>query len=145
MKNKKKLYIFLSILLSIFCITIVKKSFENDTFSAIKIGDYILKNGLDFVEHFNFNDLIYHNARWLFNVIMALLYNNFNFLGIYIFTIFNSIILGLIMFNISYKHTKNILVAFFITLISMELVGPNLVARAQTPSYILLFLEVKND
>ena len=142
MKNKKKLYIFLSILLSIFCITIVKKSFENDTFSAIKIGDYILKNGLDFVEHFNFNDLIYHNARWLFNVIMALLYNNFNFLGIYIFTIFNSIILGLIMFNISYKHTKNILVAFFITLISMELVGPNLVARAQTPSYILLFLEV---
>lgn len=141
MKNKK-IYILFSVLLAIFSSTIVIKTLQNDTFSAIKIGDYILHNGIDFVEHFNFNDLVHHNARWLFNVILALIYNKFDFLGIYIFTIINSVILGLLMFNISFKHTKNILVSFLITFISMELVGPNIVARAQTLSYILLFLEV---
>ena len=141
MKNKK-IYILFSILIAIFCITLVSKTIPNDTFSSIKIGDYILHNGIDFVEHFNFNELVYHNARWLFNVIMTLIYNKFNFFGIYIFTIINSIILGLIMFNASYKRTKNLLVSFLITLISMEFAGTAIVPRAQTISYILLLLEI---
>lgn len=142
MKNKKKIYIIFSILLAIFCTSVVRKTFENDTFSAIKIGDYIIHNGIDFVEHFNFNNLEYHNARWLFNVIVAFIYNNTDFLGVYIFSIINCIILGLIMFNVSLKHTKNHLLSFVITVISIEFIGSSIVARAQTLSYILLFLEV---
>ena len=141
MKNKR-IYVLFSVLLVIFCSTIIIKPFQNDTFSAVKIGDYILHNGIDFVEHFNFNELVHHNARWLFNVIIAFIYNRFNYLGIYVFIIINSIILGLIMFNTTLKHTKNQLISFVITIISMELIGSAMVARAQTISYILLFLEV---
>lgn len=141
MKNKK-IYILFSILIAFFCFTIVIKTLSNDTFSAIKIGDYILHNGLDFVEHFNFNELSYHNARWLFNIIIAFIYNKFDFLGVYIFTIVNSIALGLVIFNSLYKRNKNILLSFLITIISMEFAGNFIVARAQTVSYLLLFLVV---
>ena len=141
MKNKK-IYILFSILLSFFCFTIISKTLQNDTYSAIKIGDYIIHNGIDFVEHFNFNELVHHNARWLFNVILAFIYNKFDFFGVYIFTVINSIVLGLIMFNTLLKKNKNILISFLITLISMELVSTAICARAQTISYILLFLEV---
>lgn len=141
MKNKK-IYILFSILIAIFCFTIITKTLPNDTYSAIKIGDYILHHGVDFVEHFNFNDLTYHNARWLFNVIIAFIYNNFSFLGVYLFVVINSIVLGLIMFNSLLKRNKNILFSFIITLVSLEFSANFLVARAQTISYILLFLEV---
>ena len=141
MKNKK-IYILFSVLIAIFCFTIITKELPNDTYSAIKIGDYILHNGLDFIEHFNFNELIYHNARWLFNIIIALIYNKFDFFGIYLFIVLNSITLGLIMFNVFYKRNKNLMLSFLLTIITMEFAGSYLVARAQTMSYLLLFLEI---
>lgn len=141
MKNKK-IYILFSILITLFCFAIVQKTFQNDTYSAIRIGDYILHNGIDFVEHFNFNNLNYHNARWLFNVLIAFVYNNFEFLGVYIFTIISSIILGLTIFNTLLKRNKNLFISFFVTLIAIGASYSSLTARAQIISYILLFLEV---
>ena len=141
MKNKK-IYLLFSFLIVLLSISIVNKTLQNDTFSAIKIGDYILHNGIDFVEHFNFNTLNYHNARWLFNIVLAFIYNNYDFLGIYLFVIINSIVLGLIMFNASFKYSKSILSSFVITFISLELIANSIVARAHTISYILLLLEV---
>ena len=141
MKNKK-IYLLFSFLIVLLSISIVNKTLQNDTFSAIKIGDYILHNGIDFVEHFNFNTLNYHNARWLFNIVLAFIYNNYDFLGIYLFVIINSIVLGLIMFNASFKYSKSILLSFVITFISLELIANSIVARAHTISYILLLLEV---
>ena len=46
------------------------------------------------------------------------------------------------MFNSLLKRNKNILFSFIITLVSLEFSANFLVARAQTISYILLFLEV---
>ena len=141
MKNKRTI-ILLLVLIALFCITVVPKTFPNDTFFSIKLGDYVLHNGIDFIEHFNFNELVHHNARWLFNVIVGLLYNKFDFVGVYIFTIINSVLIGLIMFNSSLKRTKDPMISFIITLITIELVGSSLVARAQIMSYLLLLLEV---
>lgn len=141
MKNKK-IYIIFSILIVILCAVCVDKTLENDTFSAIKIGDYIIHNGVDFVEHFNFNDLIYHNARWLFNVMVAFAYNKFNFLGVYLFTIICSISIGLTMFNCLLKKNKNLIVSFVITILALVFTSGCLTARAQIFSYLLLFLEV---
>ena len=71
MKNKKT-YIIFSTLIIIFSVCIVDIVLQNDSFSAIKIGDYILHNGIDFVEHFNYdNTLVWHNSRWLFNIIIS--------------------------------------------------------------------------
>ena len=140
---KKKLYILFSIIISVFCISIVKIELQNDTFSAIKIGDYIINNGLDFTEHFNFNpDLSFHNARWLFNVIIAFIYNSFGFVGIYIFTCLLSIILGLLIFNIIYKMNKSLIISLVITILSMAYASGYITARAQLISYILFLLEI---
>lgn len=141
MKNKRT-YIIFSIMITLLSISVVNKTFQNDTYSAIKIGDYILHHGIDFVEHFNFNQLFYHNARWLFNVIIAFIYNKFDFFGIYIFTILNSIALGLIIFNTLLKRNKNIIISFLITILVIGFSCNALTARAQIVSYILLFLEV---
>ena len=141
MKNKK-IYIFFTILISILCVVTVGKTIQNDTYSAIRIGDYILHNGIDFVEHFNFNELFYHNARWLFNVIIALIYNKFNFFGVYLFAILGSITLGLTIFNCLLKKNKNYFLSFIITVLSIYFISGCLTARAQIISYLLLFLEL---
>ena len=107
MKNKK-IYIFFTILISILCVVTVGKTIQNDTYSAIRIGDYILHNGIDFVEHFNFNELFYHNARWLFNVIVSFIHSHFGFAGIYIFTILVVIAITLALFNVLLKKKVNI-------------------------------------
>ena len=70
MKKHKKIFIIFTILITIFSISVVKKSFQNDTFSAIAIGKYILNHGIDFTEHFNIqSDLKYPriNAQILKN------------------------------------------------------------------------------
>lgn len=139
----KKIYIIFNLLLAFFCFSIVVKTLPNDTFSTIRIGDYTLKNGINFAEQFNMDSsLIYHNARWLYTIIIALFYNHLDFFGIYLFTIINSIVLGLVMFNSILKRTSNLLLSFLVTLISIEFVCGAIVARAQTVSYVLLFLEV---
>ena len=140
---KKRIYIIFSIIIAIMCATLVKIELQNDTFSAIKIGDYILKHGVDFVEHFNMNpNLNYHNARWLFNVILAVIYNNFNFIGIYIFTIIISIIIGLTVFNVLYKYNKSLVISLVITILTMAYMSGYICARAQTVSYLLFFFEI---
>ena len=46
-KNQKKLIVALSIIVAIFTIGIIEKTFQNDTFFNISIGKYILENGID--------------------------------------------------------------------------------------------------
>ena len=75
MKNKK-IYLIFTFLLSLLSMGLSQKMMENDTFTAIKIGDYIIKNGIDFKEHLNeFNILNFHNARWLFNVFVSFIHS----------------------------------------------------------------------
>lgn len=143
MKKNKKLYIFSIIIICISSYLIVNKVLENDTFSAIKIGNYILDNGIDFKEHFNIqSNLSYHNARWLFNVIIALIYNHFGFLGIYIFTILTTITMGICIFNILLKINKKINLSLLVTLFIILISKIFLSARAQIISYLLFLLEI---
>ena len=143
MKNNKKIYFILSLLIAIFCISIVNRQFENDTFSAIKIGDYILNNGIDFVEHFNIdNNLVWHNSRWLFNVAIAFIYNSFGFLGIHVFVLLMSTLLGLVIFNCLNKQNNNMFLSFILTILAMFPLDAFVSARAQVISYIFFVFEV---
>ena len=143
MKNHKKIYIIFTILITIFSISVVSKNLQNDTFSAIAIGKYILNHGLDFKEHFNMNpNLSYHNARYLFNIVMALIYNKFNFFGIYAFVCFIVAIIGNTIFNILLKLKNNIIVSFIITILSIFLSFAYFTARAQIISYLFLIIEL---
>lgn len=50
---KKKYFIVSFIILSILCIITTPIVFQNDTFYTIKIGKYILTNGIDMLDHFS--------------------------------------------------------------------------------------------
>ena len=84
MKNKLKKILYI-ILIIFFSISIVNKVFENDTYFAIAVGNKILDVGFYTQEDFVFVDgLEYENVRWIFDIIMANIYNNFNYLGIFL-------------------------------------------------------------
>ena len=143
MKKHKKIYIIFTILITIFSVSLVTKSLQNDTFSAVAIGKYILNHGIDFKEHFNINNnLSYHNARYLFNIIIALIYNKFNFFGIYLFVCLIISILGNTMFNMLLKLKNNIIVSFVITLLTLFFSYFYFTARAQIISYLFLLIEI---
>jgi hypothetical protein len=116
--NNKKLIIFLSIVISIFCIGIVIKPFQNDTFFNISIGKHLLENSIDMQEHFTWaqKDLYYSHSHWLFDIIIYLIYSVFNFTGIYITTILFTILTALILFWCLSKRGKSPIISFFVTI-----------------------------
>lgn len=87
MKNKKK-EILAILLIIIFVIAIVPKVFQNDTFYTITVGRDILKYGFDEVERYSWVEgLTYTSPHWLFDVVNYLIYNVFEFNGLYVFVL----------------------------------------------------------
>ena len=56
MKKYKKLYFLFSALIILFTTSLINKPFQNDTFFTIKMGDYILQNGLTTDEQLTYHD-----------------------------------------------------------------------------------------
>ena len=53
----------------IFAIGLIRKTFQNDTFYTIKIGELILDNGIDMMDHFSFHEnMAYTYPHWLYYV-----------------------------------------------------------------------------
>ena len=115
MKNfSKKTLIVFSIIIAIFIIGIVQKEFQNDTFFNISIGKYILENGIDMQEHWAFTEgLTYTFSHWAFDILTYLIYNVFNFTGIYNFTIILSILTYITLFYCLYKRSNKPLIKKF--------------------------------
>lgn len=142
-KKQKKLILILSIALTIFSIGIVDKEFENDTFFNIAIGKYILNNGIDMQEHFSWvPGLTYTYSHWAFDILIYLIYNAFDFVGIYYFTIILSVIITLTLFLLLSKKCKSPVIAAIIALISIQLVRQFLTARSQIISFLCFIIEI---
>ena len=119
MKNfSKKTLIVFSIIIAIFIIGIVPKEFQNDTFFNISIGKYILENGIDMQEHWAFTEgLTYTFSHWAFDILTYLIYNVFNFTGIYNFTIILSILTYITLFYCLYKRSNKPLISLVLVLL----------------------------
>lgn len=142
-KKQKKIVIIFSILIGIFTIGIVGKTFQNDTFFNISIGKYILENGIDMKEHFSWiQGLTYTYSHWAFDIIMYLIYNNFGFTGIYISIILFSILINIVLFNLLTKRGKQPVIAFIITLISTYIIRSCYTARSQIVSFLCFIVEI---
>ena len=146
--EKKSIDIAFNIL-AIFCIAlfsmaIVQKSFQNDTFYTIKIGQLIRQNGIDYLDHFSWHDnLPYMYPHWLYDVIISLIYDFMGgFTGIYISTLILSACLGIVIFIANKKISKNQLISFFLTIAQMYLLGDYIAARAQLVTFILFVLTI---
>ena len=146
-KNKKILNITFNILavfcIAIFCFCLAPKTFQNDTFYTIKVGQGIREYGIDKVDHYSFHNLPYTYPHWLYDVVMSLIYD---FLGgytaLYISTCILSMMLGILLYFTNKKVTKNPLISFVMTLGQMFLMADYIAARAQLVTFILFVLTI---
>lgn len=142
-KNKKKFVLFFLIWICIFSIGLVRKTFQNDTFYTIKIGELIVDNGIDMMDHFSYHsDLAYTYPHWLYDTFIYLIYNISGYTGIYISTMVLLMILLGIVFKVNRKITNNYSVAAFATFVCALAVGGFATARAQLASFIIFALQI---
>ena len=131
------------VLIAIFCFAISPVTLQNDTFYTIKIGEHILQNGIDMKDPFSWHEnLQYTYPHWLYDVVIYLVYRIGGQVGIYISTIVLSITLGLTMYLVNTKLTKNKLTSFILTIAGMYLLRNYIAARAQLVTFTLFILTV---
>lgn len=139
--NKVKNFIMI-ILIIIFTISVVPKEFQNDTFFTIAIGENVLKNGIENEEKLVWHEgLEFTNSRWMFDVLITLIYNTFDFFGVYIFVILMSALQMLLYYIILNNITKNRILSFIATIITTYFISNEFAARAQIISFTIFLLE----
>ena len=143
MKKHRKYVYMVMIFLAIMVVGAVKKALQNDTFYTIKIGELILNNGIDMLDHFSFHQgLSYTYPHWLYDIFIYLIYRHFGYTGIYISTMILFFILLALVFKINRKLCHNDLISAFVTFICALAIAGFATARAQLVSYILFALEI---
>ncbi len=141
--KKYGVIIFSVFLIAVYSCASLYRYQQNDTFSAIANGNYILEHGLDDKDHFTFHeDLTYVKYRWGFDVIAALIYNHAGFFGIHLAVIAMTTIIGTVIFVFGYKKTgcASLPLAAALVIIAMNL--DYLCMRAQIISYLIFLLEI---
>ena len=138
---KKKYLIVSFITLTILCIITTPIVFQNDTFYTIKIGKYILTNGIDMLDHFSIHTLPYTYPHWLYDVLISLIYSLKGFTSLYIFNIFCFIILTFLIFYFINQNNKSKFISLIFTILSVLILSSYIATRAQVISYIVFILE----
>lgn len=143
-KRRKKFILFFLIWITIFAIGLVRKTFQNDTFYTIEIGELILDNGIDMMDHFSFhNNLSYTYPHWLYDLFIYLCYMIGGYTAIHISSIVFLILVLFAVFKTNIIVTKNnYSVAAFATVVCALAVGGFATARAQLVSFLIFSLEV---
>ncbi len=143
-ENKNRIILIITgiIIIISLCIGFTKKEFQNDTFYTIKVGESIIENGIDMLDHFSWHELSYCYPHWLYDIMIYKIYDVFSFEGIYLSTMIFYSILGLLIFFVSLKSTKSTFISLVMTIISTIICGVYATARAQLVSYILFVLEI---
>ena len=138
-KHKKAMIeIIIVIFIAIFSFSLAPKTFQNDIFYNIPIGNLIVENGIDNKDHFSWHEnLPYTYPHWLYDVLISFIYNLGGWNAIYIVECVLSIILGLTIYIVNKKLVKNRGISFAITIGSMFLLKDYITARAQLVTFIL--------
>ena len=136
--SNAKFTILAIILIAIFSFALTPITFQNDTYYTIKIGEHIQNYGIDMQDPFSWHEnLSYTYPHWLYDLLTYWIYAIFNMQGIYIVTCILSIILGISIYIVNSKITKNQILSFLITLDVMYLLKAYITARAQLVTFIL--------
>ena len=131
------------VLIAIFCICVTPITLQNDTYYTIKIGELIKNNGIDMMDHFSWHEnLSYTYPHWLYDLCTYFIYTIGGFKGIYIITCALSVILGISIFLVNSKLTKNKSISFIITIGAIYVLKPYIAARAQLVTFILFIWEI---
>ena len=137
----KKIHIISIIFLLISAFFIVPKEFQNDTFYLIKVGQSLVVNGIDFIDHFSIHNLNYLYPHMFFSIIVYFIYNYFSYTGLYILTIFFTFLLSIIIYFVNIKNTRNNVFSLIIALFTMIFLSGFITLRSQILSYSIFILE----
>ena len=142
--SKETKFILLAIILiAVFSIAICPVAMQNDTFYTIKIGEHIDKYGIDMKDPFSWHEgLDYTYPHWLYDLFTYYIYSAFGMKGIFICTCLLSAVLGISLYLVSSKLTKNKVVPFIVTIGAMYVLKPYIAARAQLVTFILFIFEM---
>lgn len=150
MKIKRKNIVFL-ILIIIFCVAVSPVTMQNDTYYTIAIGEHIIEKGIDMQDPFSWHEnLPYTYPHWEYDVIINVIYRIGQALGgliggytaIYISTCILSVILGISIYSVNKKISKNETISFIVTIGTMYILRGYIAARAQLVTFILFVLEI---
>lgn len=143
-KQREIIFMIMAIVcIIIFGTAMAPISLQNDTFYTIKIGQYIMENGISQYDPFSWHEnLPYTFPHWAYDVGMACIYNIGGMFGIYLSTVGLTAILAVVWFLINCKLTKNKLSSFILTMALIYLMAPYIAARAQLLTFILFTLEI---
>ena len=137
-KSSKIFFIVAIILIAMFSLALTTVTLQNDTYYTIEIGKQIMETGIDMQDHFSWHqDLAYTYPHWLYDLITYQIYSSFGMTGIFVTTCILSMILGVSLFLINNKITKNQVVSFLISVGVMYLIKDYIAARAQLVTFIL--------
>ena len=142
-KKYKKIIgeIIIILCIAIFSYSIAPKTFQNDTYYSVSIGNLILENGIDNKDHYSWHeDLPYTYPHWLYDVIMAKIYNLGDWRAVYISVCVMSIVLGITIYLVNYKLGKNQIISFILAICSMYLLKSYIAARAQLVTFIIFMV-----
>ena len=141
--NSVRFHTMAIILIIIFAAAITPVTFQNDTYYTIKVGEYILENGITMQEPFAWHEnLTYTFPHWAYDVFIYLIYSIGGMTGIYISTIILASILGITMYAVNVKLAKNKIISFVLTILTMYLLKSYICARAQLVTFILFILTI---
>ena len=146
-KEKEQSIIFtiaVVVCIIVFAFGISPKTLQNDTYYTIAIGNYIYDNGISDLTQdiFSWHDIPYTYPHWLYDLGIYIIFKNFGHSGIYASTIILTSILGLIIYRLCSKTSKNEPVSAIITILAMWILKPYIAARAQLFTFVLFSLTV---
>ena len=147
-KNKKistgiKFTIIAIVLIAVFCVALTPITLQNDTYYTIKVGEHIVKDGIDMQDPFSWHeDLAYTYPHWGYDVATYFIYNMFGMTGIYVTTCILTVILGIKIYAVNTKLVKNKVISFIMAIGVMYLIRGYIAARAQLVTFILFALTI---
>ena len=141
-KNKKPMLIISLLIIIMIATAFTTRSFQNDTFYTIKVGESILKKGIDMKDHFSIHKLSYTYPHWLYDVITYKIYQQGGLSGLYHVTILIFILIGIIFYFFNLKKNKSYFLSLLFSILTMIMLARFVTARAQLITYLLFLIEI---
>ena len=142
MKKKKSVVIVGILIIILLCFAFTVKTFQNDTFYTIKIGESILEHGIDMKDHFSWHNLDYTYPHWLYDILVYKIYDIGGFDGIYISNILIFIVIGITFYLINLKQNKSSFLSLLFSMLAVIMLARFVTARAQLLTYFFFLLEI---
>ena len=142
MKNKKTMIVASIIMIIMICAAFTVKTFQNDTYYTIKIGESILEHGIDMKDHFSWHELEYTYPHWLFDIIVYKIYDLGGLNAIYITNILIFMVIGILFYFINLKQNKSYFLSLLFSILAVIMLARFVTMRAQLITYLLFLLEI---